>query len=209
MINYLRWSTLLTTALAMTSTVVAQPAALPTPTIAASQLPSSARSSGVNEQTSNMDPKSPQEARRRALIGTAVGPLLLVAAKVAASAGSIEASLGLGLAGFGAIAAGPSAGHWYAGESNLGMIALRTVGVTTAFVGLAMAHCGSGECDPVGSAVAFSGFAVVAGTTIYDVVTAGDAVRRYNRKSHSLSIAPTLLRNGTDSRVGFSLSGKF
>jgi hypothetical protein len=109
---------------------------------------------------------------------------------------------------------GPSVGHWYAGSSNLGGIALRTAAFGIVVVGLSefysdSVHDGVSAAElrrnyRRGGAIMFGGLGLFAGSALYDIVTAGNAARRWNRE-HVLTVAPLVAPSST----GLVVTGHF
>lgn len=135
-------------------------------------------------------------------------PIVLVGA-----ARETNATGPLVLATTGAIIFGPAAGHWYAGESGGIGIALRTVGLSAAFIGFvsaANADCETQSCtddSDRAAKIALAGAALVVGSTIYDIATAGRAARRYNA-SH-IVVAPAPVSTGGPPGLGLAVGGTF
>jgi hypothetical protein len=118
-----------------------------------------------------------------------------------------------GLLGF---IVGPSVGHWYAGNFHDGPGGwMRYGGLALAGVGLFIA---SRECDalagddgncrwremPIGmTVIGVAGASYVAGM-IWDIATAGDEARGYNR-ARGLTVAPL----ATPGASGLAISGRF
>jgi hypothetical protein len=113
----------------------------------------------------------------------------------------------------------PSWGHVY-GESRLwtpGMYT-RIAGVGVMLTGLIVQlHdtklCLDGPCGAqnyTGLGIVGTGAVTIAGGAIYDIVTAGDATRRFIRRQSALSMVPTAITT-PDHRVvgGFGIGGAF
>jgi len=141
--------------------------------------------------------------------GAAVATLLL---GIAMEEGE-EGLLGAGAALLGAsLLAGPSAGHWYAGQGA------RAWGLTTARLGAYAMAVGTllpslffGGFQFVLPLVSmpFLGFAIA--LTIIDMVDAPKAARRANRRRRKmlLQVAPTVMRLDDQVAPGLALSGRF
>jgi hypothetical protein len=138
------------------------------------------------------------------------------------SSGGSDLTYGLVWTGGAAMIATPSAGRWYAGEVGVAPMLIRTAGAAVILFGVGQAFsnidCEPGErCnDDNSGAIALVGSGMLIGGTIYDIVTAGDAARRYNHNHRnnstlsSLSVAPIAHRsNSTGNVTGLSLTGSF
>jgi len=151
--------------------------------------------------------KSPSTATLLALAGAVLPVAVMV---VTAETGDDDLFSGALLAS----TLTPSLGHWYAGEFLTTGMALRGVGGLLVIAGVAQAlscfeGCGGGAGAAGGVILAGAGSYV--GGTIYDVATAGDAARRYNR-SHGaqMAVAPTMIPTGGGAMaMGMGVSGSF
>ena len=121
--------------------------------------------------------------------------------------------IALGYATVGAIILGPASGHWYAGEGGGWGIGLRFLGTAAAVGGFFAASnndCETQSCtDDSNHAayIALGGAALVVGSAIYDVATAGRAARRYNA-SH-IAVAPAPVSTGGPPGLGLTIGGTF
>lgn len=123
--------------------------------------------------------------------------------------------------GLGLLFIAPSAGEYYAGQYlTIGM------GVRAAATGFAVwtlqSQTRAVRCDTIGASTAldcetftenaypFMGIAAIAfiGGVWYDVLDAGDAADRYNRK-HSIMAVPTVMPGPQGLAPGLSISGAF
>jgi hypothetical protein len=162
-------------------------------------------------------PKSPNTAIGRALLGSLVGAGLFA---VGVGSETVEGA-GLGIV---ALVVAPSAGRWYAGEFGTGPMLVRGLGAASLVTGVAAAFgasyndcrdCDNSKDKEQASLLITAGGIALLGGTIYDIATAGDAARRYNRAHResglqSLQISPLLKRNQNSGDVaGLSLSGAF
>ncbi|MBP9088729.1 MAG: hypothetical protein KBG15_21575 [Kofleriaceae bacterium] len=165
-------------------------------------------------------PKSPAAATGYAVLGALSGPVLLglAAAVPNGNRGSDQSTLGLGLLSVVGFLAGPSAGRWYAGELGGGPLLARCFGSGLVLLGAASVRGGPENLLPFLVAVGGVGSLVVV-TAIYDVATAGDRAREYNRNHRSrgganLTFAPLVQRSegrtGTmGTTTGLMLGGSF
>ena len=118
--------------------------------------------------------RSPEEAQRVAIAGTAGGLILgyFLATHDANDAGTAV--------GFAAVLAGPSAGHFYGGLPIRGLVG---AGVRVAGAGIAAAF--GRDCDPFYGgrcgAIAF-GAVLVLTSAVYDLVTVEADVRDHNQR---------------------------
>lgn len=153
------------------------------------------------------DQKSEQTAVVLSLSTGVLLPLALVGAT--RSGGSIA----LGYATAGAIILGPASGHWYAGEAGGWGIGLRFLGTAAAVSGFLVAansDCEDQSCTDSSDRAAYialGGAALVVGSTIYDIATAGAAARRYNA-SH-IVVAPAPMSTGGPPGLGLAIGGTF
>ncbi|MEO8699715.1 MAG: hypothetical protein ABI867_06710 [Kofleriaceae bacterium] len=137
---------------------------------------------------------------------------------------------GLGLIGAGLLLIGPSAGHIYAGETGHAVKAslLRSAGVLAMLVGaISMTTVASdaGACPPDtlceggggrddksrAKLLLGVGAAVYIGSTIYDLVDAGAAARRENRRhARAMMFTPTMMSTHSGRTApAVSLVGRF
>jgi len=101
-------------------------------------------------------------------------------------------------AGMSALAVGPSAGHFYAGEVRHGLVlsAVRGVAVFAMAYPWRIVHPTCADCRSTTrglNLIAWGGLAVWGGLTIYDLLDARRAAHRANDRARSLTIAPTVL----------------
>lgn len=159
-------------------------------------------------------PRSPSTATGYALLGTLAGPALTALAIAASNDDNDDLAAGLGWLAAAGYLAGPAAGRWYAGESGAGTILVRTGGAGLLIAGLASSIC-LDSCEEQGSGpgiAMLSGAGLFIGATIYDIATAGDAARDYNRahrKSQSLTLLPLVKQSEGHTTTGLALSGSF
>jgi hypothetical protein len=120
-------------------------------------------------------------------------------------------SAALGALGGTGLALGPSTGHWYAGEVVNPGLGVRVGGLAVAALGATMIHDGrgaDGACDStrcrVGTGLAVAGPVLVAGGTLYEILTAPGAARAHNRR-RALGVTPAALDDG----FGFTVAGNF
>lgn len=156
--------------------------------------------------------KSPKAAVGLSVLGTVV-PLLMIGTAVGLGDGTPEGHMPLYLAGMTGTFIGPSIGHWYAGEVGTAGLLGRGLGAGLIGVGAAMSlNClgspdASCEPDRAGEVIAVAGIALYAGSTIYDIATAGRAAKRWNL-AH-VQVAPTLVGGAGHSTLGLGISGRF
>jgi hypothetical protein len=165
---------------------------------------------------------APADEPRSPLVATALAaaPIgLSVALGIAAAETDSDA---LGFAATTGLLVGPSLGHFYAGEWGRGLF---TAGARTAGIGLILlgAFAGWGECergasydDPChaegaeeaedGRVVMGIGAGVFVAATVYDVVDAPFAARRFNER---FTVAPTLVSGAAGDAPGLAISGRF
>jgi hypothetical protein len=156
--------------------------------------------------------KNPGTATALALGGTLVGWVMILSAR--------EGNEGLALAGLAVATIGPSAGHFYAGETGhaLGTSLLRTAAVGAFFAGLVSLFEES-ECDfedvckddsGKAAALLWGGLISFSVLTAYDLMDAGAAARRTNnRHQRTLMFTPTLLPTHAGPVPAVSLTGRF
>ena len=153
------------------------------------------------------DQKSEQTA---IVLSLSTGVLLPIAMVGATRSGG---SVALGTATVGAIILGPASGKWYAGESGGLGIGLRFAGSLVAvgvFVAAINNDCETQSCTDDSNRAAYlalGGAALVVGSTIYDIATAGRAARRYNA-SH-IVVAPAPVSTGGPPGLGLTIGGTF
>jgi hypothetical protein len=191
----------------------------------------SAQSPGATDFTRSDDvgPKSPGIATAYSIGGSLLGPALIGLAVLNHNRGEAEDRIiepvtdSLVMAGGVAMLVAPSAGRWYAGEIGTGPMLIRGAGAAIMVLGVGQAAsnlaCGHGDSscsdNRSGASAVLRGGAIFIGGTIYDIVTAGDAARRYNHKHNnstlsSLSVAPIAHRSNSSGNVtGLSLTGSF
>lgn len=187
------------------------PLALPGLARAQPRPPAIASSSG------GPDEKSPATALNLALLGTGTGFGMMVA-------GARWELEGLSLAGFAVTLIGPSAGHFYAGETGRGLAhtGLRAGAVAAIVVGAAwgLVDClGATDeetCDlSPGATVAIAGgVAVGVGSMVYSLYDAPRAARRHNARvgarARQLYVVPApMAGTGQSSGFGLQLGGRF
>lgn len=152
-------------------------------------------------------PKDPTTATMTS-IGATLVPVVVGAAIVKGQdvAGSVLIGAGLLL--------GPSAGHWYAGETGGVGLAIRGAAVgAMVLVANDAAGCYIGDGGEEGKncklaqTVFMVGLGVFAGGVIYDWVTAGDSARRANTRT--IAIAPTVISGPRSTGTGLAFAAKF
>lgn len=159
-------------------------------------------------------PLSPSTATGYALLGTLSGPALTALAIAAGDSGNEDLAIGLGWLAAAGYLAGPSAGRWYAGETGAGTILARGGGAALMIGGIAASICFD-SCSDEGSGPAMAmlaGAGLFVGATIYDIATASDAARTYNRahrNNKSLALLPLVKQSEGHTTTGLALSGSF
>ncbi|MCA9676890.1 MAG: hypothetical protein KC464_17785, partial [Myxococcales bacterium] len=160
----------------------------------------------------------PGTATAAAIIGTLVGPALIMTGAALSGRDSGDDALESGLywAGAMGLMLGPSAGHWYAGRTVTAGMGLRAAGATLAVAGAvgSFDKCFFVEepCDDSGYlAMALLGAGAFVAGVAYDVATADDAAREWNRDhGFSVQVAPTAVRTGAGGVTpGVALAGTF
>lgn len=154
------------------------------------------------------DDKSPALALHLSLLGTGAGFGMMVA-------GARWDLSGLSLAGFAVTLVGPSAGHFYAGESGRGLAhtGLRAGAVAAVLAGATWGifDCfdvyGEDTCDfsPGATALIIGGVALGAGSMIYSVYDAPRAARRHNTRARRLMLVPAPMTVQSSGQTGFGL----
>lgn len=162
------------------------------------------------------DEKSPATALQLSLLGTGAGFGMMVA-------GARWDSSGLSLAGFAVTLIGPSAGHFYAGETGRGL-ALTGLRVGAVAATLAGATWGLFDCfdlysedtcefSPGATALIVGGVVLGAGSTIYSLYDAPRAARRHNARERRLFLVPAPMAvqssGSGDTGFGLHLGGSF
>lgn len=135
------------------------------------------------------DSKSPDTALALSLGTTAVGLGLMI------EGSKIDNGV---LGGLGAVMffVGPTTGHMYAGDTFNGGLGIRSAGLLSTVLGLAMAFCfdgcNQGTQQSVGGAMFYGGALLYIGGSLYEIGTAPSAAHRYNRE-HGLdsTVVPT------------------
>jgi hypothetical protein len=109
---------------------------------------------------------------------------------------------------------GPATGRWYAGESGLAGMGLRTLGGGVALYGVVQILKSDCELEEkfrcpgnrdLGVALLIGGAGLWIGSAVADMLFAASDARRYNERRR-LMLAPTALRDGTP---GLALTGAF
>jgi hypothetical protein len=178
-------------------------------TLALAQSPgATSRSTLVNvPATGELGPKSPESATLLAVAGSLIGPIMIMTG---------DQTLALG--GAVAMIAAPSAGRWYSNEVGTFPLLVRGVGATALVAGLTTVcweDCTQQTSSESNENLLIGGALLLVGGTIYDIATAGDAARRYNRNHNrvlsSLQVAPMVQpRTATAGNItGLSVSGAF
>jgi hypothetical protein len=160
------------------------------------------------------------------------GPVIATAISIAATAGSValgaagasvhEDARGLGdgllVAGAASLLVTPALGHLY-GEHKLltpGTIVraggAAVVAASVLWFAEIESHVIGDEQQPVVVVLpvlgAVSGLAMVAGGTVFDVVTAGTATARWNRE-HALTPVPVVISSPSGAVAGVGVTGRF
>ncbi len=156
------------------------------------------------------DAKSPALAIGLSTAGTVL-PLVMIGAAFDGS----DVNVTLYLAGMAGTLIGPSIGHWYAHEYVTPGLLGRGAGAALAGIGAAMSLECIGLVSPcettptmvAGEIIGIVGIAVYAGSTLYDIATAGRVTRAWN--DNHIQIAPTVMGSGATRSVGLSASGSF
>lgn len=155
-------------------------------------------------------------------IGTTLGGLALASAGAKHSAGTVV------LGGIALMMIGPSAGHFYAGESGHGakMSLLRTGGLLLLGVGLLASstvtycaappegetsNCGTRDSHAIGEMMMWTGGATIVGATLYDLWDAHNAAHRTNKKAaRSWAVAPSIMAGASGSAIpALTVGGSF
>lgn len=154
-------------------------------------------------------------------IGTTLGGLAL------ASAGAEHGDGTVVLGGIALMMIGPSAGHFYAGETGHGvkMSLLRTGGLVLLGVGLLTSstvaycasaegetgNCSTGDSHATGEKMMWIGGATIVGATLYDLWDARDAAHRANEKAvRSWTVAPSIMAGATGNTIpALTVGGSF
>ena len=152
-------------------------------------------------------PKSPGVAFAWAFGATLVGWGM-------AGTGIAIENAGLFFLGEAVSAVGPSAGHFYAGESSHGIMGsvVRGIGLLSADIGLVMAFQGSfdgsSSSEDSGAVLFYTGLAVSAGLGLYDWIDAPRAAQRANSRAVlELGLAP--LAPGQGGSLALALTRRF
>ncbi len=210
------------------ATVVAPPAEVPpastftTPEISAPSMiaPTTAamQPSPTTVDDGEHGPKSPSAATGYALLGVLSGPVFMgLAAAAADNNGDNGVTTGLALLSVFGFIAGPSAGRWYVGELGGGPLLARGLGAGLMLGGAVATICWE-NCGDTSSAetAIIAGLGIYVVATLYDVATAGDVAREYNRNHRrstgpNLTFAPMVKRSeGTAATTtGLMLGGSF
>jgi len=159
-------------------------------------------------QTSEKDPTT--------AVLLSLGTTLAGVAIIGAAADENES---LTMLGVGALFFGPSTGHWYAGRYGGYGMAARAASAGLMVYGLMSmfeAHCDLGcndngqqhDAERRGATAMVVGAIGWVGATVYDIVTAPEAVRDYNR-AHQMTIAPTVIPSGGAYLPGVAVSARF
>lgn len=144
-------------------------------------------------------PRPPAQRSLLAAYGLTVG--VLAAGAIVVNLGdedrpSSPRSVSLGIVGNLAFLAGPSVGHWYAGERITPGLVLRTAGA--AAIGLMVwqhPHCADEGCGP--EILAVAGILGLVGTGMaWDLLTLPRSIRRANHRAQ-LQLAPLITHGAT------------
>jgi hypothetical protein len=148
--------------------------------------------------------RDPDTALQLSIVGT------LTAVVVAIPAGDLHNSdWKIGLPLLAAIEVLPSAGHIYAGDYVSPGLVGRVAGGGLLVLALAdpFHHDGLEIVSDTARTVGLGGLALMVGGTIYDVVSARSAARRYNARK--LELAPTAFATANGPVAGVGLGGRF
>lgn len=155
-------------------------------------------------------------------IGTTLGGLVAVT-YTGAEQGDDTVMLG----GIALMMIGPSAGHFYAGETGHGvkMSLLRTGGLVLLGVGLLASstvtycaaaegeagNCSTRDSHTKGAMMMWIGGATIVGATLYDLWDARNAAHRANEKAlRSWTVAPSIMAGATGSTIpALTVGGSF
>ena len=165
-------------------------------------------------------PKSSSAATGYAALGILSGPVFLglaIAVGEGGGGGSEGLASALGIVSAFGFIGGPSAGRWYVGEVGGGPLVVRGLGVALMVGGLASQFCWE-DCgdNTAGETAVLVGMGLYLGSVVYDLATAGDVARDYNRRHRStannLTFAPMVKRSegsGGSTTAGLMLGGSF
>jgi hypothetical protein len=130
-----------------------------------------------------------------------------------AAAGATESDA-LAWVAVGTFVVGPSLGHFYAGSQGRGIAttAARAGGLGLMATGFALAFADSWNEDDEDDHGALAGLAMVTGVsaviaaTVYDIVDAAPAARRFNSE---IAVTPTVVGGAAGNAPGMAISGRF
>jgi hypothetical protein len=122
-----------------------------------------------------------------------------------------EGAVWMMLSGAGALVLGPSLGHYYAGDMQHGVATTfgRLAGGGLVFFGLVLdrGFCSTGDCrGGIGTAATVAGAGLFVYSTVYDIVDAPRAARRFNDR---VQVMPTVLPTATGAAPGVFIGGTF
>jgi hypothetical protein len=157
-----------------------------------------------------IDTKSRMVATSIAIIGSAVGPILV------AAGASGDNNNGAIFAGAAAMVILPSAGKWYAGKTSLGSMGVRALG---GVIYLSSANLIGGctrsedeSCEGAKLPGMILGGGLYAAATLWDIFTVAGDVDDYNRLHRGAritAIAPLIERGSRTDVTGLAMSGTF
>jgi hypothetical protein len=164
------------------------------------------------ERRDRPGPAQPARKSGATATGLAIGGTLAGMGLLALGGGTDSDPLAW--AGVGVLAVGPSAGHFYAGETGHGLITsgVRAASMAAFVAGFEMSFC-IFDCEQTdtrkaGTVLAFAGIGAYWAATIYDVVDAHQAAGRANRRN--AAALPALLTTPDGQRApGLVVAGSF
>jgi hypothetical protein len=150
------------------------------------------------------EPKDPATAEWMSGVPALLGGLLIAEGLRSRD----DSGAGAALIGGAVLTIGPSAGHWYAGETFTAGMGLRLVGDALIFYGAQRDI--SCNCDNSGGPIALGGLALLMFGAGYDVATAGGAVDTWNHAHAShVTVMPTAIPTTGGPAPGMMLTGSF
>jgi hypothetical protein len=195
-------------------------------TAAATLLLASTAASAQPAMTGPLEPPAPIEAKRASTatalaIGATLGGLAL------ASSGAEHNDSSVVFGGLALMMLGPSAGHFYAGETSHGvkMSLLRTGGLLILGVGLItsntavdcaaiegeVSNCSTRDSHANGEKMMWIGGATLVGATLYDLWDAHNVADRANEKAVRMwTVAPSIMAGASGGTVpALTVGGSF
>ena len=165
-------------------------------------------------------PKSEDTALGWSLGGSLLG--VAVAATMGAVGpddykGDNPGALTMDTVGLAALVALPSAGHWYAGDADVGPMVVRGAGAALMLYGITGRNdtpCTPQYCFNLANdrqmIGLLSGATLIIAGTVYDLVTAHHAAHEYNSARHlDVHLSPLVTHTTTGNTTGMALSGSF